>query len=104
VPLLTKGFDPLALADKFLKHGTDVKALTMVEYEQMADAFLGGPLRSTMRQCVRSRGGDTLRFDVSTEEFGILSAAGQIKTYYVPDRAVHRQASNFDYFLQRCKQ
>lgn len=100
----TNGFDPLVLADKFQRHGADFKALTMTEYEQMADEFLGGPRAPTTRECIRRRGGDKLRFDIASDEFGILSPSGEIKNYYKPDPAIHREVSNLVYFLKRCQQ
>ena len=101
--MFTKGFDPAILPDKFQKHGADFKVTTALEYEQMADKFLGGPKSRTARQRVRAKDGHILRFDINTDEFGILAPSGEIMTYYKPDPAIHRQANNLVYFLKKCK-
>ena len=87
------------------------------QYEAMADAFLGGPRQSSVIECVRGAG-DLCRFDTVTEAFGVLSASGQIRTFYRPipcasvpvfNRAAtkaaglcHGNATNLLYFKAEC--
>jgi pyocin large subunit-like protein len=100
----TKGFaSDDDLEEHFLDHGADFGAATKEEYEEMADAFLGEPLSSTARQCTRQGSGDILRYDLATEEFGILTRNGIIRTYFVPDPRQHRHANNLAYFKWECQ-
>ncbi len=39
-----------------------------------------------------------VRFNPVTDEFGVLSSSGTIKTYYKPDPVIHGKVSNLDYF------
>lgn len=101
--LLTKGFDPALLGDHFARHGVDFGARTEEEYEAMADKFLGGPLSIGTRQCVTSTNGDLIRYNFLTEEFGVLSKDGVIRTYMKPKPSAHRRRTNNVYFEERCK-
>lgn len=70
--LQTKGFHPSELADHFMKHvllGREFKVSSALEYERLADGFLGGIRRPSTHECKR-RGGDLVRYDRVTEEFG----------------------------------
>ena len=99
---LTNGFNPDERSDHFKKHGKDFNARTEFEYEFKADRFLGAVKKPTMLDCVRQRGGDTLRFNPSTDEFGIISPKREIKTYFKPSPQIHNQGTNLDYFRKRC--
>lgn len=98
----TQGFDPAFLDDHFDQHGDDFGATTSEEYEARADMFLGGPKEPATYECTR-KNGDVLRFDIYTEEFGVLRKDGVILSYYIPDPLWHRQPSNLDYFWQQCQ-
>ncbi len=102
MPLLTKGFDPLELADHFKRHGHKFGVKTAAEYELLADQFLGGAKSSTTLEHVRPQG-DLVRYDYVTEEFGILSNNRAIRTYFKPDPAIHGMATNADYFRYECQ-
>lgn len=93
----SKFADQLKLNDHFGRHGTDFGANSATEYEQMADAFLTGPKGPNTLEIVRPNG-DIVRFDPTTDAFGVVSANGTIRTYYVPDPAVHGYSTNLDYF------
>lgn len=68
----------------FQKHGREFKAATEVEYEQMADAFMGQPMTITTRECIRPQGIDRLRFNVANDHFGAAIVASTIiKTFYI---------------------
>lgn len=102
MPLLTKGFDPLELADHFKRHGNKFGVKTAIEYELLADQFLGGPKTTACVECQRAQG-DIVRYDYNTEEFGVLSSNRVIRTYFKPDPAIHGMANNRDYFQYMCK-
>ncbi|MGH9892377.1 MAG: hypothetical protein ACREA0_10410 [bacterium] len=99
----TKGFEtPEDLTDHFIRH-PEFGVATELEYLELADTFLGGPLDPvTTRQCMRSNG-DLLRYNEATEEFGVLRRDGIIKTYFRPDPAEHSQGSNLTYFFSECR-
>jgi hypothetical protein len=71
-------------------------------YEAMADAFLLGLKSSTALDYTRSRG-DVVRFDPATDEFGVLSATGEVRTYFKPVPGVtHTRSTNLEYFEVSC--
>jgi filamentous hemagglutinin len=65
-------------------HMADFGNCTCARYEQMADRFLGGSLQPGVLHCTRASCGDLIRYNPTTEEFGILRADGIIKTYFKP--------------------
>jgi hypothetical protein len=68
----------------FKKHGSEFGAATEIQYEQMADAFMTGPMVLTMRECVRPNGTDRLRINIANKHFGVAVVASAIlKTYYI---------------------
>ena len=100
----TNGFiSPYHLEDHFDAHRSDFDAASEEEYEEMADRFLGGPIRKTTLECIRERNGDVIRYDIMTREFGILSRERNIKTYFKPRSAVHGERTNLAYFYRECK-
>jgi filamentous hemagglutinin len=103
VPLLTKGFDPALLPDHFQRHGADFGAASPQEYEAMADQFLGSPLTPPTQECIRRSNSDILRFDPITNEFGVLSNNGMIRTYYKPNPWNKKKfPTNLAYFSAEC--
>jgi hypothetical protein len=117
--LSTKGFlNPRQLRLHYAAHGTDVGAASAGEYEALADRFLAQPKGAGTEECKRSRG-DTVRFDPTTDEFGVLDAKGVIRTYFkpVPCASVpsanrskikqtgrcHDYSTNLLYFQEKCK-
>ena len=97
----TLGFDPILLPRHYADHGPDFAAATAADYERLADQFLGGPPTDATRESRRVNG-DFVRYNEVTEEFGILSAANVIRTYYKPDPAIHGFPSNLHYFWAEC--
>ena len=100
----TRGFsDHYELMEHYSNHFEEFgrPGMSPREYEEMADEFLGRPLPSGCLEHRRSRG-DIVRYDPSTNEFGILSAAGFVRTYFKPDPAEHKHATNLDYFRTEC--
>ena len=63
----------------------------------MADRFLTDPRPEGVLERVRPNG-DVVRFDPSTDTFGVVSRDGTIRTFYRPDPAVHDRASNLECF------
>jgi hypothetical protein len=113
VPLITQGFaDSFERAKHFDKHVTrrqEFAFATASEYEEAADRFLGEPLDpSTTEQCFRTKRdgstGDMIRYNRVTQELGILRRDGVIWTYFIPDPARHKRATNLDYFNDLCNE
>lgn len=101
---LTRGFaTKLDLADHFQKHGREMGAATEQEYEQLADAFLGSPVRPPVVECER-RNGDRVRCNPDTNEFGVIARSGVIRTYYdIGSRNKRRFPSPLDYWREQCR-
>lgn len=47
---------------------------------------------------MRPWNGDIVRYNRTTEEFGIVDVSGFLKTFYIPDPLVHGEADNDSYF------
>ena len=88
------------LKSKFNKHGSDFGALTASEYENQAASFLSDPDNADVLQFTR-KGGDIVRFNPSTDEFGVLGSDGTIHTYYRPNPQIHGKPTNLDYFYSQ---
>jgi len=99
----TSGFDPAELADHFKRHKADFGCTTPEEYEAQADLFLGGPLPAGAFEGIRINSRDVVRFNPNTNEFGIVSRHGVIRTYYKPKPRRHGFGSNYQYFLVECR-
>jgi hypothetical protein len=119
MPLITNGFESIQqLRRHFGEHGDDFRASNPEEYEQMADAFLGGNKPEGVHECVR-RCGARLRYDPHSEAYGVLDAQFVIRTYYKPvpcsrvpfhEREAarqagrcHKQPTNLVYFTLECQ-
>ena len=75
----------------------------MSQYLKLADEFCGGPKSpGSVLECVR-KSGDLVRYSTQTEEFGVVSSQGFIRTYFKPVSAAHGFASNLDYFNYNCE-
>lgn len=103
--LLTKGFGPGERYRHFVRHvkqRQDVMASDEDAYEALADRFLGGARNPSTLECTRA-GGDTVRFDCKTDEYGVRDAQGFIRTYFRPDPSRHGLSSNFHYLCRECR-
>ena len=105
-------FDAAELQIHYAKHRADFAVSTDKEYERLADAFLSRPLYPDLMQCTRTKG-DIVRYDVVTQEYGVLSVSGVIRTYFKPipcaSLAVaaprvncHGYVDNVQYFSASC--
>jgi pyocin large subunit-like protein len=84
MPLLTNGFESIEQRKlHFRKHGDDFRASNPDDYEQMADIFLAGDKREGVYECARACGA-IIRYDPSSEAFGVLDANAFIRTYFKP--------------------
>lgn len=89
--------DQAKLDDHFARHGGDFGAKNTLEYQAQADKFLTASKPAGVLEKARPNG-DIVRYNPGTDEFGVVSSGGSIRTYYKPDPAVHGKGSNLDYF------
>lgn len=66
----------------------------MLEYERKASGFLLVPKLGNVLEKFCMSNGDTIRYNTKTNEFGMLSKDGIIRTYYKPERGI-------DYFNEQ---
>ena len=85
-----------------MRHGEEVGAATADEYERRADAFMTGPLQKGALECVRPNG-DRLRFDPTTQEFGVLVKAGHIATFMIAKPLPNSSQTSLQYFRSKCR-
>lgn len=101
------------LLEHFANHGEDFGATTPQEYEAMADNFMTKPRTLTIRECIRQPGGILCRYDLATEEYGVMDTGGRVITYFVPVPAphlppgirpiwMHGHRTNLEYFHAHC--
>ena len=107
-------FEPHKLSDHFSRHHVRLGLKSEKEYQRKASEFLlTSAAERGIQDCTRKYG-DLVRYDPITDEFGVLSSAGIIRTYFkaVPCHALLLPApmldchkgglSNLDYFLSEC--
>jgi hypothetical protein len=81
----------------FRSHGADFPDVTTVEeYVNKAWAFLHDPPAGTL--WLRRTNGDIVRYQPSTNTFGILDAGGIPRSFYKPDPSFHNEPTNLEYF------
>ncbi len=81
----TKGFvNDDTLTEKFDKHvilqGEFPGVITEAEYFKLADDFCGGVKEANTQEHIRSYDGAVLRYNKTTNEFGIVGSDGFIRT------------------------
>ncbi|WP_257543907.1 RHS repeat-associated core domain-containing protein [Sphingopyxis sp. DBS4] len=81
----------------FAKHSGEFGFKTAAAYEKAASNFLGGKAGRGVLEGTR-KSGDIVRYNPKTNEFGVLSKDGNIRTYFKPDTAQHGLKTNLDYF------
>ena len=119
MPLSTNGFESIPQLNRhFQEHGDDFSASNPNEYERLADEFLGLPKPTAVHECVRACGAK-VRYDPSTDAFGIVDRGGTIRTYFKPvpcsvlpgavreakrlSGRCHKCANNLVYFRAECQ-
>ena len=98
----TSGFSPRQLRSHYQKHRRDFPKMTISQYANAADQFLGGPRGVITLECRRSNG-EIVRFNIFSQKFGVLTQNGRIKTYYMADRIQHKKLCNICYFWENCR-
>lgn len=100
----TKGFaDILLWEEHFDGKGPSFGVSTKEEYLKLADEFLGSPPKDTTIEC-KDRKGDLIRGDLKTEEFGVLTKNGFIRTYYKANIRNRRMYPTMrEYVMEKCR-
>lgn len=99
----TRGFrTPFLLQRHHRLHWAEVGAISIPHYHVLADDFLGRPLAAPIEGCIRPFDRATIRWDPTTDQFGILAEDGFIQTYYILDLRWHSFPSNRAYFQYEC--
>lgn len=79
------------------KHGADFPDLqNSKQYVDRAYDFMTSP-DPAIQEKIRANG-DFVRYNAGTDEFGVMTRDGVMRTYYKPDPAVHGLPTNQDYF------
>ena len=69
----------------FIRHGHEFGAATPEQYEQMAEAFMMGPMNADTHECLRPNRTLRDRMDFATVYFGLAEVARPvICTFYIP--------------------
>lgn len=97
VALRTNGFKLGERLNHLSRHRLEHPWVDQYEYEECADEFLTKVLTPLMLECTR-KNGDRIRYDTSTDEFGIISATDYIVTYF------YRTNRGREYFERECRQ
>ena len=80
----------------FKDHGADFGAKNAVDYVRTAQDFLRNPSAGVLSK-IRANG-DVVRFDPSTNAFGVIDKTGAPRTFFKPDPAKHGYPTNLEYF------
>ena len=117
----TSGFrSNLELRQHYADHGAEFRVTTIAEYEALADALWADPKPAHIHE-YRRRRGDIIRYDPTTEAFGVVDNKSVIRTFFKPipcasisvvvERIMMKQsgkchdyATNLEYFRVRCQQ
>ena len=80
----------------FKDHGADFGARNAVDYTRKARDFLRNPSAGVLSKTRAN--GDVVRFDPTTNAFGVMDKTGAPRTFYKADPAKHGYPTNLDYF------
>ncbi len=86
-----------------MRHGSEFSVATAVEYETLADAFLGVVKEDGTLECTR-KSGELVRFNPRNDKFGILTVDGYVKTFMVIVPLQNARQTNLEYFQWNCRQ
>lgn len=89
------------LTRHYKDHGKEFGPITKEAYLRKAcELFSSTPDGIDIFMQVRPRDGSLIFYKKSSNEFGVVTPAGIIKTFFRPDPKVHGKETNFDYYLQ----
>jgi pyocin large subunit-like protein len=95
----TRGFETAFKRIKhFTKHGRILGYANENDYETAAITFFAR-VDYNIRNASRPRENDIIYYDYQTNEFGVLTAKGFIRTFFKPNTRIHNLPRNIDYFF-----
>lgn len=98
--LITKGFKTSQQRKQhFADHGKDFFAADEIQYEALADKFIGAPLPKMILQAKRPYRNVLVRYNPFTNELAVLGSDGFIRSYFKPSIFRHRLPRNLDYYF-----
>ncbi len=80
----------------FKDHGADFGAANTVDYVRKSEKFLHNPEVGVLSKTRAN--GDIVRYDSTTNVFGVMDKTGAPRTFFKPDPTQHRYPTNLDYF------
>ncbi len=80
----------------FIDHGSEFGAQNAIDYVKQTQNFLRNPPAGTLTS-VRTNG-DIVRYNPSTNTFGVMDVTGAPRTMFKPDPAIHGYQTNLEYF------
>jgi len=87
-----------SLDKHYADHGDEVGAISEFHYESIASDFMTGPTGRGVLERV-NKNGDIIRWDPSTNEFGIVTSDGTIRSYYVLDQSSLGRFDTFEEYF-----
>jgi filamentous hemagglutinin len=92
-------------ASHFRKHGAEFSPTfnSGDEYEAAALAFLGCAILKSMVECTRQNG-DLIRYDKVANIMAVCSSDGTLRTFFRPNKVIHRMKNVLVYFRSTCKE
>ncbi len=84
------------LESHYNDHGADFGAKSSSQYQALAKSFMNSDNSSILSKTRIN--GDIVKFNPSTNEFGVVTSSGIIRTYYKPNPAIHGEPTNLDYY------
>ena len=100
-------FRPARLRGHYFDHGLEFGPISRQGYLHRARSFLNRNADGiVVQEGLRDLGwgasaGDRVRYDVITQEFGIVTRDGYIRAYFIPEPSTHGYRTNLDYFLSQ---
>jgi pyocin large subunit-like protein len=90
----------------FRRHGHEFGVGTPDEYEQMADAFMFGPINADTHECIGPNGNRRKRMDYITVHFGAAVVRRNVLiTFYIPTAdTARRHGGAAQLFADYCAQ
>jgi len=115
----TLGFKGFELLQHHSDHEAEFGTVSLLDYARMADDLWGEPKPAHVRECLRVGGNGMVRFDPTTDVYGVIDANRYIRTFFKPVPCVtlppavaahwrklgkcHQWPDNLTYFIERCK-
>jgi pyocin large subunit-like protein len=104
VPTVSGFRNRVVWEEHFEDHKEEFGFTTKEDYLIAAIAFFGADFvdNPNILECLRPSNNDTIRYNCVTDEFGVCTMQGIIRTYCKADIDIHGFLTNLDYFHDQC--